>query len=302
MLQPQMHHTIISTVLSPLRSDGCWGAGDLGCLKPLTDIAVALGIGHVDVCGIRDYAAKESSIYPAFIDLRPLGTIPNRGKDAEYRARAAELDALPEADLPKVYNTKLHFLNDKFAADGAQTLSSDSYHAFWRSNRDWLESYTVFCTLRHKYGTGNNRYWAEPEYQKLLIDDNFIKEYSVDLRFHLYVQYLLHMQWDDAVSYAASRGVELTAGGEDGAVSLHQDGENLETWELEGLIRQKLCEGTGELSLPLRDWLGITTLGRKAFGEGEMKSSARMEMTLEDILAHRALLEQIRKAIETPDK
>lgn len=286
--------TRISTTLSSLRSEGCWGAGDLGCLRPLTDIAATLGIGQIEICGIRDYAARESSFHPAFIDLRQLGHIPNRNKDAEYRQRAAELEELQEVDFSKVYNTKMHFLHEKFLMDGAETLSSDGYHAFWNVNRSWLESYTVFCTLRHKYGTGNNRYWAEPEYQRLLVDDDFIKEYAEDLRFHLYVQYLLYTQWNEATGYAASKGIGLTAGTGPGAVSLRRDGENLETWELEGLIRRKLCEGTGELGLPLRDWLGITRL--------ETGTGSRMDMTLETILAHRALLEQIRKVIEAPEK
>lgn len=286
--------TRISTALSSLRSEGCWGTGDLGCLRPLTDIAAALGIGHIEICGLRDYAARESSIHPAFIDLRSLGQLPNRNKDAEYRQRAAELEALQEVNLPNVYNVKMHFLHEKFLMEGAETLSSDGYHAFWAANRSWLESYTVFCTLRHKYGTGNNRYWAEPEYQRLLVDDDFIKEYAEDLRFHLYVQYLLHTQWEDAVGYVASKGFELTAGPDTEAASLRLDGENLETWELEGLIRRRLCEGADDLSLPLRDWLGITRL--------ETGSGPRMSISLEAILAHRALLEQIRKVIEAPDK
>ena len=294
MPQPQIHHTSISTALRSLRSECCWGMGDLGCLQPLADIAEALGIGQIEITDIRDSAAVDSSIYPAFIDLRPLGPLSNRNKDAEYRQRAAELDALPVLDLSKVYNAKMHFLHEKFLTDGGDTLSSDGYHTFWRANRSWLETYTVFCTLRHKYGTGNSRYWAEPDYQRLLSDDNFIKEYSQDLRFHLYAQYLLHTQWEDAVGYAAGKGIKLTAGSEDGAVSLRRDGENLETWEMEGLIRRKLCEGEGEISLSFRDLLGITRL--------EAGDTPRMAMALEDILAHKALLAQIRKVIEAPDE
>ena len=303
--------------LACLRSGGDTGIGDIGNLKPLVEIAGLLGLDKVTVSQVYD-TAEGFPIYPVYIDLRALGHLANRNREADYLARAGELEQLSEIDYIKVYNVKMHFLHEKFLQDGAATLSSDGYHAWWRASRKWLEPYSVYCTLRHKYGTGNNRFWSEPDYVRLLNDSHFIKEYSGDLQFHCYVQYLLHTQLEDVRSYAKERGIELvitpdtkdegqepalpqwwSALGREGRQEIYSSlnlpgeaPEALEPWVAEAELRRRLKEGPATVAL--RDLLAVTAL--------DGSTSARMDITLESIMGHKALLGQIRRIIESPEE
>ena len=307
---------------------GC-GIGDFGNLLPAIDMAALMGLREVIVCyAMYETLGKGMPLHPAFIDLRQLPAIANRTKASAFAAQAAELDSEHEVNYAKSYNLKMHCLRELYLQDGDSVLSSDGYHAFWRENGDWLEHYAVYCTLRHKYGTGNNRYWSEPDYTRLLEDSNFIKEYSDDIRFHCYVQYLLYRQLDIVRAYAREKDIELTVRNAEHTASSRYIWETasagqraelysrlgftgsapdcLQPWVAEAYVRRNTSE-----AVLLEDLLATTTLTRKFPPLQEVidppfdRTSAwcyRMGITLEDVLSHRALLECIRTIISDSNK
>ncbi|MBQ3659213.1 MAG: 4-alpha-glucanotransferase, partial [Bacteroidales bacterium] len=191
----------MSVSAASLRSSHSQGIGDLGDVRMLTDLAKALGMKRIELQSVVDTAAGTACgtpIYPVYVNLEQAGHLMNSSREAGYKASAASLENRAEIDYAAVYNTKLHYLFDLFRQEGSAVLGSDEYHAFWKANRPWLEQYAAYCALRHKYGTGNSRYWSEPDYTRLLEDEHFIKEYSEDLRFHCYVQFLAHKQLQQA--------------------------------------------------------------------------------------------------------
>lgn len=296
----------LSVSLASLRSSHSQGIGDIGDATLLIDLAKTLGMNRIELHSVVDTADGTISgtpIYPVYADLQQVGHLMNHTKEAGYKASAAALDALTQIDYTAVYNTKLHFLFDLFRQEGQAVLGSEEYHAFWRANRPWLEQYAAYCTLRHKYGTGNSRYWSEPNYTNLLGDEHFIREYSEDLRFHCYVQFLVHKQLQALCSLAAENGIELTISGPSGQPAASA----LEPWVAEENIRKKLHESDSGLVLPLTEWLGVTSLAvtpnevEPLPAEYDHKAGItgfRLAMTLEAILGHKALLGQIRKMIE----
>jgi len=315
-----------------LRSRDDAGIGDFGDVRLLIDLVSALGLEKVVLQNLADnsFAGGGEPVYPVYIDLRPLAEVIRHDKISAYEAKAAELNQYRQIDYAKVYNVKMHLLHERYLQDGGQILSSEAYHAFWKSNREWLESYSVFCTLRHKYGTGNSRYWSEPDYKRLLEDGNFINEYSDDIRFHLYVQFLLHSQLQDTKDYAATKGVSLCISNETSRnVFLRQwwatlpdverasyynirlgicgeTPETLEPWLAEAVIMQKMAESASEVILPAEDWLSMTTLvGGDAHQAADSETAGstpdswhyRMDFALDGILSHRALLDSVRNAV-----
>ncbi len=308
--------------------DGC-GTGDFGDLVPVIDTAVLTGLDAVVVCyALDETLGKGTPLHPVYIDPGQLPPVSNRAKAAALAAQAAELDALPQVNYSKAFNIKMHILRELYLQDGDSVLSSEGYHDFWKESREWLEHYSVFCTLRHKYGTDNNRYWSEPDYTRLLEDSNFIKEYSDDIRFHCYVQYLLHRQMDSVRSYARQKGVELIvsnaahpasfryvwatapAGQRDGLYSrLGFTGDAPaapQPWVAEAYVRSKLDGDSGNEPLIFEDLLAVTTLSQGLSPEREIVNPPfdqtaawryRMGISLEDILSHRALLECIRTIV-----
>jgi hypothetical protein len=324
--------TGICAAIYSLRSTGGAGIGDFGDVRLLADLAAALGLDKVVLQNVADtsFTGGGEPIYPVYVDLRPLSDVVRHARISAYEAKAAELNLERQIDYAKVYNVKMHILRERFLQDGESVLSSDAYHSFWKANREWLEHYSVYCTLRHKYGTGNSQYWPEPDYKRLLEDSSFIREYSDDIRFHLYVQFLLHSQLQDAKDYAAGQGVSICLDGEtsrnvflsqwwaslsaaekagfyNGQLGLSGDApESLQPWIAEAVILQKFSKGASEVVLPAEDWLSMTTLvssdasQNSSFeGDGSRPDSwhYRMDFALDRILSHHALLASVRKAV-----
>ena len=300
----------MSVSAASLRGSHSQGIGDLGDVRLLTDLAKALGMKRIELQSVVDTAAGTACgtpIYPVYVNLEQVGHLMNSSREAGYKASAASLENRAGIDYAAVYNTKLHYLFDLFRQEGSAVLGSDEYHAFWKANRPWLEQYAAYCALRHKYGTGNSRYWSEPDYTRLLEDEHFIKEYSEDLRFHCYVQFLAHKQLQQATRFAADNGIGLTVTG-----PVEQTApDKIEPWVAEENIRKKLQDKDASHILPLAEWLSVTSLA--AFPSQDNIPAAahdhkagvagyRMAMPLEAILSHKALLGQIRKMIEESAK
>ena len=324
--------TGICAALYSLRSTGAAGIGDFGDVRLLVELAVALGLDKVVLQNVADisFAGGGEPIYPVYVDLRPLSEVIRHARISAYEAKAAELNHLPQIEYTKVYNVKMHLLRERFLQEGSSVLSSESYHSFWKANREWLEPYSVYCSLRHKYGTGNSQYWSEPDYRRLLEDSSFIREYSDDIRYHLYVQFLLHSQLQEATAFAAGKGVSLCISNETSrnvflrqwwsylptaeraAVYNERLGipgdapETLEPWVAEALIRQKFSETASEVVLPAEDWLSMTTIGGGSTARNPILPTAgsrpdswryRMDFALDEVLSHRALLSSVRNAV-----
>lgn len=300
----------MSVSAASLRGSHSQGIGDLGDVRLLTDLAKALGMKRIELQSVVDTAAGTACgtpIYPVYVNLEQVGHLMNSSREAGYKASAASLENRAEIDYAAVYNTKLHYLFDLFRQEGSAVLGSDEYHAFWKANRPWLEQYAAYCALRHKYGTGNSRYWSEPDYTRLLEDEHFIKEYSEDLRFHCYVQFLAHKQLQQATRFAADNGIGLTVTG-----PVEQTApDKIEPWVAEENIRKKLQDKDASHILPLAEWLSVTSLAAfpsqdnipaAAYDHKAGVAGYRMAMPLEAILSHKALLDQIRKMIEESAK
>ncbi|MBQ1167617.1 MAG: 4-alpha-glucanotransferase, partial [Bacteroidales bacterium] len=300
----------MSVSAASLRGSHSQGIGDLGDVRLLTDLAKALGMKRIELQSVVDTAAGTACgtpIYPVYVNLEQAGHLMNSSREAGYKASAASLENRAGIDYAAVYNTKLHYLFDLFRQEGSEVLGSDEYHAFWKANRPWLEQYAAYCALRHKYGTGNSRYWSEPNYTRLLEDEHFIKEYSEDLRFHCYVQFLAHKQLMEVTRYAAGNGIELSVSGDAGQTAA----SGIEPWVAEENIRKKLQDKDASHILPLAEWLSVTSLAAfpsqdnipaAAYDPKAGVAGYRMAMPLEAILSHKALLGQIRKMIEESAK
>ncbi|MBO4558290.1 MAG: 4-alpha-glucanotransferase [Bacteroidales bacterium] len=268
-----------------LRREGGSGSGDFGCLPLAAGLASLAHLTQIRLTDVFDSVMEvgQGPIFPVCINLDDLPPLAIRAKADEYATRAAELEAAEEFDYDKVYNLKMHVLQDLYRQDGDSTLASDAYHAFWRANRSWLDRYAAYCTLRHKYGTGEARFWSEPAYERLLEDAHFIREYSEDLRFHCYVQFLLSQQLASALEAARSLEIEIIPCGS-GSDWEDDDLAQMQPWEAEEVVRQRLHEGASPVILPLDSLLAVTSLGPG--------------LTLEKLLAHRALLGCIAKMID----
>ena len=146
-----------------LKTEESFGVGEFNDIKRLVDWAVKAGQNVIQLLPINDttmthtwqdsypYNAVSSfALHPQFIHLPAAGV----RQDAAYKARKAELEALPAIDYEAVNGTKLALLRKLYAGTkGQQVMASPEYKAFADANKDWLLPYAVFSVLRDQHGS-----------------------------------------------------------------------------------------------------------------------------------------------------
>ena len=149
-----------------LRSEGSFGVGDFGDLKLMVDWCAKTGQRILQVLPINDtnttgswqdsYPYNSISIYalhPQYMDFRQLPILKDEKRRAHYEQLRQELNALPQIDYERMFATKMEYLRELFAQEGAKVRRTKAYKDFVEQNKEWLEPYAQFCVNRDKGGT-----------------------------------------------------------------------------------------------------------------------------------------------------
>ena len=149
-----------------LRSEGSFGVGDFGDLKLMVDWCAKTGQRILQVLPINDtnttgswqdsYPYNSISIYalhPQYMDFRQLPILKDEKRRAHYEQLRQELNALPQIDYERMFATKMEYLRELFAQEGAKVRRTKAYKEFVEQNKEWLEPYAQFCVNRDKGGT-----------------------------------------------------------------------------------------------------------------------------------------------------
>ena len=202
-----------------LRSEESFGVGEFNDIKHLVDWAVKAGQNVIQLLPINDttmthtwqdsypYNAVSSfALHPQFVHLPAAGV----RQDAAYKARKAELEALPAIDYEAVNSAKLALLRKLYeGTKGKATLASAAYKEFMDKNEEWLLPYAVFSVLRDIHGTPQFSQWGKWATYSHRTVQHFVAEHGKEVGFYCYVQFLLDCQLKEAVDYAHLRGVAL---------------------------------------------------------------------------------------------
>ena len=202
-----------------LRTEDSFGVGEFHDIKKLVDWSVKAGQNVIQLLPVNDttmthawqdsypYNAVSSfALHPQFVHLPDAGV----RKDAAYKAKQQELEALPQEDYELVNNTKLEMLRKLYkGAKGQQVMASEPYAAFVEANKEWLFPYAVFSVLRDQYGTPEFEKWGKYATYSPKKAEEIMKSKAEEVGFYCYVQYLLDAQLKDAVSYAHLHGVAI---------------------------------------------------------------------------------------------
>ena len=157
-----------------LRSEGSFGVGDFGDLKLMVDWCAKTGQRILQVLPINDtnttgswqdsYPYNSISIYalhPQYTDLRQLPQLKDEKRRAHYEQLRRELNALPQIDYERMFATKMEYLHELYAQEGAKVRRSKVYKDFVEQNKEWLEPYAQFCVNRDKGGTATFWYYVQ---------------------------------------------------------------------------------------------------------------------------------------------
>ena len=224
-----------------LRSEHSFGVGDFGDLKRMIDWVAMTGQRALQVLPINDstithtwqdsYPYNSISIYalhPQYCDLNQLPPLADKTRADYYETLRCELNALPQIDYERVNEAKLSYLREIFAQEGAETLRSDEFKAFFKANKDWLVPYAAFCHYRDLYGTACFNDWPDhhtlEEHEIAAMSNGRTRIYK-EVSFWYFVQFCLDRQMHGAHEYARSKQVILKG---DIPIGISRDG--VEAW------------------------------------------------------------------------
>lgn len=223
-----------------IRTEKSAGVGDFADIKIFADWAAATGQKVIQILPINDttithkwtdsYPYNAISIYalhPQYFALSPY-TLKDAKLQAKFSKEAAKLNALDKIDYEKVIQLKEAFIDALYEEIGKETLKSDGFKTFFKTNEYWLFPYAVFSVLRDVNGTADYTQWkAFNKYDKKALEAYVKSEQKVKDRANrqYFTQYLLHVQLLDAANYVHSKGLILK-----GDIPIGISHDSVEAW------------------------------------------------------------------------
>ncbi|GHU95001.1 hypothetical protein FACS1894156_3940 [Bacteroidia bacterium] len=208
-----------------LRSAAGYGVGQFSDLKRLADWARRCGLSLIQILPICDTSATLSwrdsypysgisvfALHPLYLDLAPLEHCYSPAQKKALRAQQAALNALPQVDYEQVMRLKAKYVQIAYEHEGAKVLRSNDFKAFFEARSEWLPAYAAFCHLRNRFKTADFTQWQEfavfdaPKIAALTHPQSPVYP---SIAIHYYLQYLLHLQLQEAALYCRTQGIVL---------------------------------------------------------------------------------------------
>lgn len=103
---------------------------------------------------------------------------------------------------------------------------SEEFRAFCRKQAAWLEDYTLFVALKQKFEGRPWYQWEDPiKFRDASALQKCREELADEIRFHSFLQYLFHTQWEALRRYANDKGVKII-----GDVPIYVPYDSVEVW------------------------------------------------------------------------
>lgn len=205
-----------------LRTGGSQGVGDFGDLRSMVDWACQTGMHVIQVLPINDttqtgtdadsYPYNSISIYalhPMYVDIRQLPAIEDKAFMQQYEQDRVALNSSAQLQYARVNALKHQYLRRLYQQQADAFATDEEYLSFCRKNTDWLTAYSVFCMLRDQYHTADFNQWSQCSTYSQAEILSMARQYSTEVGYYMYVQYLLHRQLSAVAEYAHQHRVVL---------------------------------------------------------------------------------------------
>ncbi len=153
---------------------------------------------------------------PYFIDLE---TLKQDGLLTLKELKSAEKEG-GRVDYGWLFNTRIALLKKAFA----RFESNKEYEDFKAVNKDWLDDYAYFMALKENH---NYCAWASWEDKFKFYDKAkaYKDDFSDEIEFWCFVQYLFGTQWDKVREYAHSKNISIV-----GDMPIYVAYDSVEVW------------------------------------------------------------------------
>jgi 4-alpha-glucanotransferase len=191
------------------RSDASWGIGDFGDLREFARFAsqdgARFGVVNPLHAGLPDLPQEASPYYPSSREFRnPLylriEDVPGATKISEVNEAARAGRALNGQRLIKrdeIWKLKLGALRKIWSA----TETDSDFHKYVADEGDGLYKYATFCALADHYGRPWQDWPIEFRHPHNPEVENFSQQYSDEVRFHQWLQWLCERQFGAATQF-----------------------------------------------------------------------------------------------------
>ncbi len=240
-----------------------------GLLLHITSLPGNRGIGTLgeEARRFADFTASAGFSYWQILPLGPTTSVFGHSPYASYSTFAGNplLISLEDlaaeewfhSELPKVMREPDHRVDfHAVEADSEEVLrrawknftahageaKREDFKLFRRSNRAWLDDYTLFTVLAEREGTLNWREWPPGLRSRRSAEIREARQRLADeLEYHAFVQYIFFRQWDRLHEYCRERGIGLI-----GDIPIYISFESADAWANREILQ--VGQKTGEPS------------------------------------------------------
>lgn len=211
-------HRASGVLLHPTSLPGPHGSGDLG----------------PDAHEFIDFLAAARQRWWQMLPVGPPGAPPGNGPYGSYSAFAGSIwlisperlrDAgwLSDTDLPPrvrlradqvdylaMYRHRGKLLRRAFANFQRDTARHESFDAFCEAERDWLDDFTLFSSLKCRYGAAEWTAWPRDiRLRSATATTAARRELADEIRFHAFCQFAFDQQWTGLRAHCHANNVGL---------------------------------------------------------------------------------------------
>lgn len=245
-----MDRTIgLVTPLGALRSRKSIGVGEFPDLMELGDLCNRIGVGLIQLLPVND-SAFQSSPYSALtaFGLHPLyiriGDLPEaKGQERKLRELGAQFEALDRFSYGPILTAKMALLREIFNQHKQSILDQAEAGkplAQWIENNPWVREYAVYRRLKDE---NKGKHWKEwKTFQEPRAKDMTKlwekPQYREEHLFWVWIQSVADLQFTQAATYLAQRGIVLK-----GDLPILMNEDSCDVWAHPEYFRRDLAAG-----------------------------------------------------------
>lgn len=218
------HHTGVAVPIFSLRSKNSSGIGQFSDLKLLADFAVKSKMDLIQLLPINDtttfmdwrdsYPYRAISVFalhPAFLDLHAFFKDFTKAQTEELLQEEKALNALAQVDYERALALKWRYAKLIYQKEAEKIQKSSDYQDFVTRNAYWLRPYACFSVLRDEKKSAHFLDWGDySRYSPAVFEALSGQAKTAEkLDLMMFVQYLLHVQLTEAVTYCHQLGVAI---------------------------------------------------------------------------------------------
>ena len=159
---------------------------------------------------------------PYFIDLE---TLIQEGLLTKEECDACDFGDNPHyIDYGKIYENRFDLLRKAY--ERSKFLGRQEYLDFKKANKDWLHNYGLYMAVKnHFHGVSWNQWDEDIRTRQPEAVERYEDEFSSEIDFYSYLQYLFQKQWTALKAYANSKGIRII-----GDIPIYVAFDSADTW------------------------------------------------------------------------